>query len=282
MDTFVLPSGEPVSPLGQGTWKMGESRRRHDEELAALIAGIELGMTLIDTAEMYGSGAAEALVGEAIAGRRERVYVVSKVLPQNAARAATIKACERSLRQLGTDYLDLYLLHWRGARPLAETLEAFVALEQAGKIRRYGVGNFDVEDLEEAATLPGGAAIATNQVLYNPLYRAAEWGLLPWCRERGVPVMAYSPLGSSGSELKKLLGAAAVRAVAARHAATSAQVLLAWALRQPGVVTIPKAATLEHVRENHGALKLALTAEDWRDIDAAFPPPRRAVPLETI
>jgi diketogulonate reductase-like aldo/keto reductase len=282
MDTFVLPSGQAVSRLGQGTWNMGESRRRRDEELEALVTGIELGMTLIDTAEMYGSGAAEALVGSAILGRRAAVYVVSKVLPQNSARDRTIAACERSLRQLGTDYLDLYLLHWRGGTPLQETLDAFVTLQRAGKIRHYGVSNFDVDDLEEASELRGGDAIATNQVLYNPLYRGPEWSLLQWCGARGIPVMAYSPLGSSGSELKKLLGAPAIRKVAERHTATPAQVLLAWGLRQPGVVTIPKAATVAHVRENHGALKLALKAEDLRDIDAAFPPPRHAAPLETI
>lgn len=282
MEGFTLPSGRSVSRLGQGTWMMGESRRARAAEVAALRLGIELGMTLVDTAELYASGRAESIVGEAIAGRRDEVFVVSKVLPQNAGRERCIEACDRSLRHLKTDYIDLYLLHWRGSVPVTETLDAFAELERTGKIRGYGVSNFDVRDMRAALAAPHGDRIVANQVLYNVGRRGCEWALVPMCRERGIVVMAYSPLGSSGADLRALLGNTTLRAVGERHDATPAQVALAWLLTKPGVVTIPKAASAEHVRENRAALDLKLTDEDLRDIDAAFPPPSRATRLEVI
>jgi diketogulonate reductase-like aldo/keto reductase len=265
--------------LGQGAWQIAENRARYAAELAALRLGLDLGLALIDTAEMYGGGRSEELVAEAIAGRRERVYVVSKVLPRNATRRGTIAACERSLERLRTDYLDLYLLHWRESLPLDETLEAFVTLQQRGSIRHYGVSNFDRSDLLEASELAGGAAIAANQVLYNLERRGVEWDVLPWCREHGIPLMAYSPLGSSGAPL---LDHEVLDTIAARHSATPARVALAWVLRQPDVVVIPKASSEAHVRDNHAALELRLTAADLAELDRTFPPPRRATPLEMI
>ncbi|OTA40500.1 MAG: oxidoreductase, partial [Symbiobacterium thermophilum] len=247
--TLSLPSGERVPVLGQGTWMMGESRRSRREEVEALRLGLDLGMTLIDTAEMYADGGAEEVVAEAIAGRRDQVFLVTKVLPGNASRRGTIEACERSLRRLRTDRIDLYLLHWRGRYPLAETLEAFAELVRAGKIRYWGVSNFDTDDMEELTGLPGGAAVATNQVLYNLSRRGIEYDLLPWCRERRIPIMAYSPI-----EQGRILGNPALRRVAARHGATPAQVALAWLLRQKDVMVIPKAGRPEHVRENRAAL----------------------------
>jgi diketogulonate reductase-like aldo/keto reductase len=282
MEAFTLSSGRAVPRLGQGTWRIGEQRARRQAEIAALRAGLDLGLTLIDTAEMYGDGRSEELIADVIAGRRDDAYVVSKVLPQNATRAGTIAACERSLKRLKTDYLDLYLLHWRQSEPLAETLEAFVRLEKAGSIRNYGVSNFDGDDLEEAVALDGGAKIAANQVLYNLEHRGIEWDVLPWCRERGIPIMAYSPLGSGGQELRRLLGNAALRTVAERHSATPAQIALAWVLRQPNVVVIPKAGSVEHVRANRDALDIELGEDDLRALDAAFPPPRRKTALEMI
>ncbi|HUL81017.1 MAG TPA: aldo/keto reductase [Gammaproteobacteria bacterium] len=282
MSRFKLPSGRKVASLGQGTWRMGEQRARRAEEIAALRTGLDLGLALIDTAEMYGDGGAEELIGEALAGRRDEAYVVSKVLPGNATRRGTIAACERSLRRLKTDYLDLYLLHWRQSEPLAETLEAFAALKKAGSIRAYGVSNFDRADLEESATLPGGTKIATNQVLYGLEHRGIEWELLPWCRERGVSIMAYSPLGSGASAVRALLGERALRTIAERRAAAPAQIALAWVLRQPDVYAIPKAGRVEHVRENAAALEIELDADELRELDAAFPPPRRATSLEML
>jgi diketogulonate reductase-like aldo/keto reductase len=232
--TTKLPSGEAIPVLGQGTWYLGEGLRRREDEVAALRLGLDLGLTLIDTAEMYGDGVSEELVGEAIAGRRDEVFLVSKVLPSNATQRGTIAACERSLRRLGTDRLDLYLLHWRGGTPLRETLDAFAALTDAGKIRHWGVSNFDVSDMEELVGLPGGSAVATDQVLYNLTRRGIEYDLLPWCRERGLPIMAYSPI-----EQGRMLGHAGLRSVAARHGATPAQVALAWLLRQDGLIVIP-------------------------------------------
>lgn len=278
-DAFRLPSGEPVSRLGQGAWRIGEDRRKRPEELLALNVGLELGLNLIDTAEMYGNGRSEELIAEVISGRREQVYLVSKVLPENATRRGTITACERSLKRLKTDYLDMYLLHWRGSVPLEETLEAFVKLRERGAIRHYGVSNFDVDDLEEAEALPGGAAIATNQVLYNLEQRGIEWNLLPRCRERGMTVMAYSPLGSDSRRLRMH---PALKAVATRLGATPSRVALAWLLKQDGVVVIPKASSEAHVRDNHAALDLTLSAEDLAELDRAFPPPKRATPLAMI
>jgi diketogulonate reductase-like aldo/keto reductase len=282
MGGFELPNGSAVARLGQGTWRIGEQRTRRSEEIAALRLGLDLGLALIDTAEMYGDGGAESLIGEALAGRRDEAYVVSKVLPENATRRGTIAACERSLRRLETDYLDLYLLHWRQSEPLAETLEAFAALEKAGSIRAYGVSNFDRADLEECATLPGGANVAANQVLYGLEHRRIEGELLPWCRERAIEIMAYSPLGSGSSAVRALLRHRALHAIAERRGATPAQVALAWVLRQPGVYVIPKAGRREHVRENAGALQIQLRADELHELDAAFPRPRRATSLEML
>jgi diketogulonate reductase-like aldo/keto reductase len=272
-----LPSGEAVPVLGQGTWRLGEGLRPRGDEIAALRLGLDLGMTLIDTAEMYGNGATETLVGEAIAGRRDEVFLVSKVLPGNATASGTVAACDRSLRRLRTDQLDLYLLHWRGAVPLAETLDGFAALLRAGKIRYWGVSNFDVPDLEELRSLPGGREAATNQVLYNLTQRGIEGKLLFWCRELGLPIMAYSPI-----EQGRLLRNPALRSVAARHGATAAQVALAWVLRHADVIAIPRAGNPAHVEENRGALDLRLTEQDLAELDRAFPPPTGPQPLEVI
>ncbi|WP_296952329.1 aldo/keto reductase [uncultured Massilia sp.] len=279
MKQLTLPSGRTMPILGQGTWNMGEDPAQRKAEVAALRLGIELGVTLVDTAEMYGEGGAEEVVGEAIAGRRDALYLVSKAYPHNAGRDGLRAACERSLRRLGTDCLDLYLLHWRGRVPLEDTLEGFERLVDAGKIRDYGVSNFDLDDMLETTALPGGAGVAADQVLYNLARRGIEWDLLGWCRERGIPVMAYSPLESSASEQAALLGNAQLRTVARRHARTPAQIALAWLLHQEGVVTIPKATRLEHVRANREALDIVLTAEDLAQLDAGFPPPHRRLPL---
>jgi len=277
--TLRLPTGRPIPVLGQGTWRMGEDPAKRQSEIDALRLGLDLGMTLIDTAEMYGDGAAEELIGEAIAGRRAEVFLVSKVYPHNATRRGAVEACERSLRRLVTDYLDLYLLHWRGAVPLAETLEAFQLLKQAGKIRDYGVSNFDTDDMEEAFSLPGGEEIVTNQVLYNLVHRGIERDLLPWCRGRGLPIMAYSPIGHSASEQRKMFDRSQLKLIARRHHATPAQVALAWLL-QRDVIAIPKASNPEHVRENRGALDLILAKKDLEELDQAFPVPCKKVPLE--
>ena len=270
--------------LGQGTWGMGETRDQFKAEVAALKLGLDLGVTLIDTAEMYGDGGAEKVVAEAIAGRRDEVCLVSKVLPHNASRRGTIAACERSLKRLKTQHLDVYLLHWRAGVPLGETLEAFTELKQDGKILDYGVSNFDVDDMEAAAALAGGEAIATNQVLYNLMNRGIEWDLLPWCKgqSQSIPVMAYSPFVSAPPALTRLLGNATLKAVAERHNATPAQIALAWLIHRPGVVAIPKAVQPAHVRANRAAYDLALTPEDLKDLDGAFPPPRKKVPLAML
>jgi diketogulonate reductase-like aldo/keto reductase len=257
---------------------MGESQKRRPAENAALRLGLDLGITLIDTAEMYGEGGAEEVVGQAIAGRREEVYLVSKVYPHNATRRGAVEACERSLRRLGTDYLDLYLLHWRGAVPLAETLQAFQALREAGKIRDYGVSNLDLDDMAEARDLPGGEAIVSNQVLYNLLHRGIEWDLLPWSQERGIVTIAYSPIDQPNGGPSPLLTHGIVRQIAASHHATPAQIALAWLL-QKNVIAIPKACQPAHVRENRGALEVGLTARDLQELDHAFPPPHRKLPL---
>ena len=272
-----LPSGESVPVLGQGTWHLAEDPRRREDEIAALRLGLDLGMTLIDTAEMYGDGAAEELVGEAIADRRDEVFLVSKVLPQHATVRGTIRACEASLQRLGTATLDLYLLHWRGSLPLEGTLAGFGELVRAGKIRYWGVSNFDVSDMEELTGLLGGEEVATDQVLYNPARRGIEWDLLPWCRQRGLPIMAYSPI-----EQGRLLDHPAIHAVATRHGATPAQVTLAWVLRLDGVIAIPQAGRPKHVRENRGAIELRLTKRDLAELDRAFPPPDGPRPLEML
>jgi diketogulonate reductase-like aldo/keto reductase len=257
---------------------MGERVRKRTEEVAALRLGLDLGLTLIDTAEMYGDGVAEEIVAEAVEGRRDECFIVSKVLPENSKRAGTIAACERSLRRLKTDRIDLYLLHWRGRPRLEEMLSGFEALSDSGAIRYWGVSNFDVNDMEELYALEGGTACATNQVLYNLRRRGIEAGLLPWCRNRGIPIMAYSPI-----EQGRLLRDRVLTAVAIRHRAnTAAQIALAWALRQSDIMVIPKAATLEHVRENRAALDIRLTDQDLAELDRAFPPPRRPRPLELL
>jgi len=282
MRPFHLPSGKPVARLGQGAWSIGDERARRKDEIAALRLGLDLGLALIDTAELYGGGRSEELIAEAIAGRRDEVFLVSKVLPANATKRGTIEACQRSLKRLKTDYLDLYLLHWRESKPLEPTLEAFVSLRSSGLIRDYGVSNFDVEDLEEAAAIAGGDSIAANQVLYNLNDRGVEFDLLSWCRQRGVTIMAYTPLGNSGRRMQSILGNETLRDIAGRHDATPARVALAWLLRNDHVVAIPKAGKPEHVRENRAALDLELTQDDLREIDAAFPPPHRKMSLAML
>lgn len=275
--TVKLPSGEEIAALGQGTWGWAEDASRREDELAALRLGLDLGMTLVDTAEMYADGAAEELVGEGISGRRDEVFLVSKVLPSNATRRGTIEACERSLGRLGTDRLDLYLLHWRGGVPLEETLEAFDELTSDGKIQHWGVSNFDASDMEELENLSGGSSVQTDQVLYNLTRRSVEYDLLPWCRERGIPMMAYAPI-----EQGRMLGDETIQNVADRHDATPAQIAVAWLLRQDGLNVIPRAGTEEHVRENRAALDLELTEEDLTELDDAFPPPTGKRPLEIL
>jgi diketogulonate reductase-like aldo/keto reductase len=258
---------------------MGERRSDAAREADALRSGIDLGMTLIDTAEMYANGGAEEVVASAVAGIRDRVFIVSKVLPQNASRAGVAAACERSLQRLRTDRIDLYLLHWRGGHPLAETVVGFDALKAAGKIRYWGVSNLDTADMKELLGVPGGTACAADQVLYHPDSRGIEFDLLPWCLEHRIPVMAYSPLGHN---VRRLLGSAALQAVAGRHGVTPACVAIAWGLRDGNVISIPKAADLAHVRENAGAADLVLTAEDLAAIDAAHRPPARKVGLDLL
>ena len=275
--TVALPSGETVVALGQGTWGMGEDRRRRTAEMASLRLGLDLGMSLIDTAEMYADGGAEEIVAEAIDGRRPEAFLVSKVLPQHATRRGTVAACHASLKRLRTERLDLYLLHWRGSVALSETLEAFQSLVQSGDIRYWGVSNFDTADMEELVELAGGDSVATNQVLYNLARRGIEFDLFPWCRARRVPVMAYSPIDQG-----RLLRNKTVRAVAARRNATPSQIALAWILRQDDVIAIPKATAADHVRENRKALDVHLTAQDLEDLDRAFPPPAKKVPLEML
>jgi diketogulonate reductase-like aldo/keto reductase len=248
---------------------MGEDRRRAAEEEAALRLGIELGMTLIDTAEMYGSGGAEEVIAHAAEGVRDRLFIVSKVYPHNGSRAGVVAACERSLKRLATDRIDLYLLHWRGSIPLAETLEGFQRLERDGKIRHHGVSNFDRSDMEEWVALRGGETVAADQVLYNLSRRGPEWDLVPWCREHGVAVMAYTPLGQGS-----MLGNRGLAEIARRRGKTPAQIALAWLLRQQGTIVIPKASRAEHVRENRGALDVELTEDDLAALDRAFPPPK--------
>jgi diketogulonate reductase-like aldo/keto reductase len=275
--TTTLPDGEPVPVLGQGTWHMAEDSSRRRSEIAALRAGLDLGLTLIDTAELYADGAAEALVAEAIRDRREEVFLVSKVLPEHATRSGTMAACEGSLRRLGTDRLDLYLLHWRGAIPVEQTLEGFRELVHRGLIRNWGVSNFDTADMQELERLPGGTAVATDQVLYNLTRRGIEWDLLPWCRSRRIPMMAYSPI-----EQGRMLHDPVLKRMAQRLDATPAQVALAWLLRQELLIAIPKAATPKHVRENHGALDIRFTEGDLAELDLAFPPPDGPRPLDTL
>jgi diketogulonate reductase-like aldo/keto reductase len=277
MKTVLLPGGEAVPALGMGTWNMGDARARRADELATLRLGLDLGCTLVDTAEMYGEGLSEELVGEALQGRRDEAFIVSKVYPHNASKAGMVAACERSLRRLRTDRIDLYLLHWRGSVPLAETLRAFRALQKAGKIRHYGVSNLDLADMRELWDLPGGQDVQANQLLYNLTRRGIEWDLLPWLRERRVPVMAYSPI-----EQARLLRHAGLARFAQRHGMPPAQAALAWLLAQEGVIAIPKTSHPDRLRENVAAAGIQLSAEQLAELDALFQPPSRATPLEMI
>ena len=271
------PGGEIVSTLGQGTWQMAETASRRSQEIEALRLGVDLGMTLIDTAEMYGDGAAEELVAEALAGERDRLFLVSKVYPHNASRQGVVQACDRSLKRLRTDRLDLYLLHWRGGVPLEETVAGFEALRGAGKIRHWGVSNFDVDDMRELLQVPGGENCATNQVLYNVTRRGPEFDLMPWMAERSMPLMAYSPI-----EQGRLPRGGVLQRIGEKHGASPFQIALAWLLRKPSVIAIPKAGSVAHVRDNHRVLEIQLSLEDVEAIDAEFPPPRRKRPLEMI
>lgn len=274
--TVTLPSGQSVPALGQGTWFFGEQRQRRAQEVAALRLGLDLGMTLLDTAEMYGNGGAEEVVAQAIQGRRDSVFIVSKVLPHHADVRGTIRACEASLRRLQTDRIDLYLLHWRQSIPLAQTLQAFTQLLREQKICHWGVSNFDVDDLDELVALPQGAGLAANQVLYNLSRRGIEWDLLPWCAARRVPVMAYSPI-----EQGRMLTHPVLRAIAERHHATPAQIALAWVLRAKAIV-IPRTHAPEHVRENRASTDIVLSERDCAELDGAFAPPTRKRALEMI
>lgn len=277
MEPVTLPDGEKVPALGMGTWGMGEGPARRHAEIAAVRLGVELGMTLVDTAEMYGEGQTEQFLGEALAGMRDRVFLVSKVYPHNASRKGVARACEASLRRLRTDRLDLYLLHWPGNEPLAETVAGFETLKAAGKIRHWGVSNFDTGEMEDLFSLAGGDACAVNQVLYNLTRRGPEFDLLPWMEAHGVPLMAYSPL-----EQGRIAREGAVAEIAAHHALTRWQVALAWVLRRPGTIAIPKASLEAHVRENQAAQALRLTEAELTRLDAQFAAPRRKRALEML
>lgn len=275
--SIALPSGAPLPAYGLGTWRMGEDARRRADEVKALRHGIARGITLIDTAEMYGDGEAESIVAEAMGNSRDQLFIVSKVLPGNSSRRGAIAACERSLKRLKTGRIDLYLLHWRGVPPLAETIEAFDDLKRDGKILNWGVSNFDIGEMRELSRIAGGNACAANQVLYNLTRRGVEYDLMPYCRARAMPIMAYSPI-----EQGRMLKHAGLREVATRHNATPAQVALSWLLHQDGVVAIPKSTTLTHVDENLAALELRLTVEDLATLDRRFPPPGHAEPLDML
>src|SRR5436309_1859247 len=277
MKTVRLPTGERVPAFGLGTWRMGDNPSTRQEETATLRLGLELGASLIDTAEMYGDGRAEELVGEAIKGRRDETFLVSKVLPENASRHGTIAACQRSLRRLETDRIDIYLLHWRGTMPLAETVEAFLELQQVGKIRAFGVSNLDLAEMQELWRAPGGQNVATNQLLYNLSRRKIEWDLLPWLRERQIPVMAYSPL-----EQARLLSNRKFCDLARTWGMTAAQAALAWLLEKPDIIVIPKTSQRERLKENLGALDQHLTPPQLAGLDELFPPPKGPKPLEML
>ena len=277
MRTVKLPSGERIPVLGQGTWHLAEVAARRDTEILALRRGLDLGMTVIDTAEMYADGEAEKLAGAARAGRRDEVFVVSKVLPQHATARGTVAACEGSLRRLGTDRIDLYLLHWRGRVPLADTIEAFGGLQKAGLIRYWGVSNFDMPDMKELTALPGGPEVATDQVLYNLSRRGPELNLFPLLRKLRVPIMAYSPI-----EQGRILGHPVLREIAELHHATPAQIALAWVLRRDDVCAIPRASRLEHTNENRAAADIQLDRADLSQLDQDFPRPERVRPLEML
>jgi len=277
MKTVTLPAGERIPAFGQGTWYMGEDAAKRAEEIATLRRGLDLGATLIDTAEMYGEGKAEELIGAAIAGRRDEVFLVSKVYPHNATRRGAVAACERSLRRLKTDRLDLYLLHWRGEVPLAETMEAFIALQRDGRIRHYGVSNLDLADMQALSAVPGAEAVQVNQVLYNLMRRGIEWNLLPWLRERRIPVMAYSPL-----EQARLVSQRKLTDFARRYGMTPAQAALAWLLAHDDIIIIPKTGRRERLEENFGALDHPLTLAQLAELDELFRAPNGPRPLEML
>ena len=277
MKTVALSSGERVPALGQGTWCTGENKAARAEEISTLRLGLDLGITLIDTAEMYGEGKAEELIGEAIAGRRDEAFLVSKVYPHNATRKGAVTACERSLRRLRTDRIDLYLLHWRGSVPFAETMEAFMALRKAGKIRHYAVSNLDLDDMQELGSVPGGKGVATDQLIYNLARRGSEWDLLPWLRKQHIPVMAYSPI-----ERASLARDPKLADFARRHGMTPAQAALAWLLAKDDIIAIPKTGHRERLKENAGTLELTLSSEQLAKLDKLFPPPKGPRPLEML
>ncbi|HEU5420415.1 MAG TPA: aldo/keto reductase [Streptosporangiaceae bacterium] len=277
MRMIMLPSGDRMPVLGQGTWFLAEDSARRDSEIAALRQGLDLGMTLIDTAESYADGEGEMLVGEAIAGRRDEVFLVTKVMPHHATLTGTVLACEASLRRLSTDWIDLYLLHWRGDVPLAETVEAFHALQAVGMIRNWGVSNFDSPDLAELTSAGRGREVATDQVLYNLSRRGPEYSLFPACRDLAIPVMAYSPV-----EQRRILDNPVLSDIAARHDASPAQIALAWVLLDDDVCAIPRSSRPDHTRENRGALDIDLDNDDLAALSAEFPPPRQAQPLEVL
>jgi len=277
MKTITFPCGERVPAFGMGAWNIGDDGATRAEEIATLRLGLDLGVRLIDTAEMYGDGRSEELIAEAIAGRRDEAFLVSKVYPHNATAKGAVAACERSLRRLNTDRIDLYLLHWRGSVPLAETLQAFMRLKEAGKIRDYGVSNLDLKDMQELWRAPGGDAVQTNQLLYNLTRRGIEWDLLPWLRQRRVPVMAYSPI-----EQGRLVGNRKLAAFAERHGMTPAQAALAWLLAQDDVIVIPKTGRRARLKENLGALDHALTVAQLAELDTLFPPPKGPSSLQML
>ena len=274
MRTFELPSGHHMPALGLGTWRMGERSDRRPDEVAAIRAAIEYGVRLIDTAEMYGEGGAEKVIGSAMHGQREQLFLVSKVYPHNASYDGVLAACERSLRRLNSDYIDLYLLHWPGSYPLEETFDAFQSLKDSGKIRDFGVSNFDIDDLE-AIPAEYRTGVASNQVFYNLAHRETEWAVSPWCGKNNIPVMAYSPLDQAG----RLLQSAALNKIAEQHSATVAQIALAWLLHQDSTVVIPKSAHIDRIKENMAALEITLSEDDLHDINAAFPAPAGPVRL---
>jgi len=277
MKMVRLPAGEEIPAFGIGTWRMGEKRSLREREIAAIKLGVDLGVRLIDTAEMYGEGVAESLVAEAIAGRRDDIFLVSKVYPHNASRRGAVAACERSLQRLRTDRIDLYLLHWRGSVPLEETVAAFEKLRSAGKIRHWGVSNLDLADMKELMSVPNGSQVATNQVLYNLQRRGIEWHLLPWLREHRVPIMAYSPI-----EQGRLLRESRLAALAARSGITAAQLALAWLLAKDDVVVIPKSSDPQRLKEDCAALDVRLSPEQLAELDAIFPPPTGASALPML
>lgn len=279
---ITLPDGTRLPAIGQGTWTIGDDPSLKEQEIAALQQGLELGMTVIDTAEMYGEGKSERLVGEAIRGKREQVFLVSKVYPQNAGLSRIKKACENSLKRLGTDSLDLYLLHWRGRTPLAEVVEGMEQLKTEGKIKRWGVSNFDTADMEELWSVPNGQNCATNQVLYHLGSRGIEWDLVDWHKEHGVPIMAYSPLAQGGSLRRELMTNDALKAIADTRRATPLQIALAWTVRSGNVLSIPKAGQAAHVIANAQAAAITFTQEELDRLDKAFPGPGHKTPLDVI